>query len=49
MGQIAKDLDVISNAPSEGFAKVAIKARLLDSFAWKETKNKKNETMVTPS
>ncbi len=41
MGRIAKDLDVIGNAPSGGFAKVAIKARLLDSFTWKETKTKK--------
>ncbi len=41
MGRIAKDLDVIGSAPSGGFAKVAIKARLLDSFTWKETKTKK--------
>jgi len=40
-GRIAKELNVISNAPSGGFVKVTIKARLLDSFAWKETKTKK--------
>jgi len=41
MGRIAKDLSVIGNAPNGGFVKVAIKARLLDSFAWKEMKTKK--------
>ncbi len=32
---------IIGGAPSGGFTKVAIKARLLNSFAWKETKTKK--------
>jgi hypothetical protein len=41
MGRIAKELNVINNAPSGGFVKVVIKARLLDSFTWKETKTKK--------
>jgi hypothetical protein len=39
MGQIIKGLRVIG-APSGGFTKVAIKARLLNSFAGKETKTK---------
>jgi hypothetical protein len=37
MGQIAEGLGVIG-APSGGFAKVAIKARLWNSFTGKETK-----------
>jgi len=41
MGQIAKELNVISNTASGGFVKVTVKAKLLDSFAWKETKTKK--------
>jgi hypothetical protein len=39
MGQIAKGYRVIG-APSGGFTKVAIKARLLNFFARKETKTK---------
>jgi hypothetical protein len=41
MGWIAKGLGVIDTAPSGGSTKVAIKARLLDSFAWNEMKTKK--------
>jgi len=40
-GQIAKGLGAIGGAPSGGHAKVSIKARLLDSFARKETKTKR--------
>jgi hypothetical protein len=49
MGQIAEGLGIISGAPSGGFTKVAIKARLLDSFAGKETKTKNVRLMVAPS
>lgn len=40
---------IIGGAPSEGSAKVAIKARLPNSFVGKETKTKKSATIVTPS
>jgi hypothetical protein len=49
MSQIAKDLGVIGNAPSGGFAKVAMKVTLLDSLSWKESKTKKSATMVAPT
>jgi hypothetical protein len=39
MGQIIEGLKVIG-VPNGGFTKVAIKARLLNSFAGKETKTK---------
>ncbi len=41
MGQITEGLGAINGVPSGGFAKVTIKARLLDSFARKETKTKR--------
>jgi hypothetical protein len=41
MGQIVEGWGIIGGAPSEGFAKVAIKARLPNSFDGKETKTKK--------
>jgi hypothetical protein len=40
MNFIAKGLGVINSAPSEGFTKATIKARLLASFVRKETKVK---------
>jgi len=40
MGHIVEGLGAINSAPSAGFAKVTIKARLLDSFVGKETKTK---------
>jgi len=40
-GQIMEGWGIIGGAPSGGFTKVAIKARLPNSFAWKETKTKK--------
>ncbi len=41
MGRITERLGAIGGAPSGGFAKVTIKARLLDSFGRKETKTKR--------
>jgi hypothetical protein len=41
MGWITESLGVISITPSGGFAKVAIKARLLNSFVRKEIKTKR--------
>ncbi len=41
MGQITKGLGVINNPLSGGPINVAIKVRLLDSFAWKGMKIKK--------
>ncbi len=38
---IAKGLGVIGATPSGGSTKVAMKVRLLDFFAWKETKTKR--------
>ncbi len=40
MNHIVEGLGAIGNAPSEGIVKGTIKARLLDSFAGKETKTK---------
>jgi hypothetical protein len=40
MDFIVEGLGTINIAPSAGFAKVTIKARLLDSFVGKETKTK---------
>jgi hypothetical protein len=40
MGHIMEGLGTINSAPSASFAKVTIKARLLDSFVRKETKTK---------
>jgi hypothetical protein len=40
MNHIVKSLGAIANAPSGGFVKATIKARLLDSFVRKETKTK---------
>jgi hypothetical protein len=40
MDFIVEGLGAINIAPSAGFAKVTIKARLLDSFVGKETKTK---------
>jgi hypothetical protein len=41
MAQIAEGLGAIDGVPSEGFAKVTIKARLTNSFPRKETKTKR--------
>jgi hypothetical protein len=41
MGQIVEGWGIIGGAPSEGSTKVAIKVRLPNSFARKETKTKK--------
>ncbi len=40
MSHIVEGLGAIDSAPSGGFTKATIKARLLDSFAGKETKTK---------
>jgi len=40
MGHNVGGLGAINSAPSVGFAKVAIKARLLNTFVGKETKTK---------
>jgi hypothetical protein len=41
MGQVTKGLNVTSVAPSGGSIKVAMKAKLLNSFVGKETKTKR--------
>jgi len=40
MNRIVENLGAIGSAPSGGFTKVTIKARLPDFFAGKETKTK---------
>ncbi len=46
MGQIAEGLGVIDGVLNGGSTKVTIKARLLDSFAWKETKTKRVQSWL---
>jgi hypothetical protein len=48
MSYIVEGLGVVKNAPSKGFTKATIKARLPNSFARKEMKTKQVQPWLHP-